>query len=122
MIFQNTTMLYMSAMRTPQRCVIVVMNRQMNADVTNMISMTKGGMQIMSRAVSHTAYPNGEIVKHLFGMPKPEVICYGEIMKKAAFKSATQNLPKKGGVCFEDQQESLLDQAKELLTLNPKRR
>lgn len=33
-----------------------------------------------------------------------------------------QNLPKKGGVCFEDVQESLLDQAKELLILNAKRR
>jgi len=27
------------------------------------------------------------------------------------------NTPKAGGVCFEDEQESLLDQAKELLTL-----
>jgi len=33
-----------------------------------------------------------------------------------------ENLPKAGGVCFEDQQESLLDQAKELLTANAKRR
>ena len=33
-----------------------------------------------------------------------------------------ENTPKAGGVCFEDEQESLLDQAKELLTLNAKRR
>lgn len=71
--------------------------------------------------IDRTAYPDGTTIKYIFGMPKPKVQCYGDLIKQAILNEV-QNLPKTGGVCFEDEQEALLDVAKELITPNAKRR
>lgn len=71
-----------------------------------------------TQKISSTAYPDGTLVKYLFGMKKPEVICYGELMKKAALKEAVRNLPKSGGAAFEDEAESFVEECKNHLALN----
>lgn len=40
--------------------------------------------------VSHTAYPDGTIVRHIAGMNKPEVQNIGEILKHSLAKAARQ--------------------------------
>lgn len=39
--------------------------------------------------ISHTAFPDGSIIKYLYGMDKPEIKNLGDIMKTSLFK-ATQ--------------------------------
>ena len=80
----------------------------------------KGGMQIMSKSIAYTMYPDNyrKYTTHTGKEADKRFNTWTDYI--AGVKP--QNLPKKGGVCFEDQQESLLDQAKELLTLNAKRR
>lgn len=68
-------------------------------------------------AISHTAHPCGTIVKYKYGMPMPKVKNMGAIMKQAVM-----NTVRKGGACFEDEMDKLIDQAHEILTTNSKSR
>jgi hypothetical protein len=36
--------------------------------------------------ISHTAFPDGSIIKYLYGMDKPEIKNLGDIMKTSLFK------------------------------------
>jgi len=38
--------------------------------------------------VSHTAYPDGSIIRHIAGMNKPEALNIGDILKHSLFKAA----------------------------------
>lgn len=70
-------------------------------------------------AISHTAYPDGTIVKYPHGMEKPSIKCHAHIMKEASFKEAVKvhNTPKPGEAGFEDEAENFLNECKNYLTL-----
>jgi hypothetical protein len=40
--------------------------------------------------VSHTAFPDGSIMKYKEGMIKPEISNFGNVIKKSLFKAAKQ--------------------------------
>lgn len=44
------------------------------------------------QAISHTVYPDGEVVTYLFGLTPPSLTNLGLIMKEAALKASQEKL------------------------------
>jgi hypothetical protein len=44
--------------------------------------------------ISHTAFPDGSVIKYPEGMNKPEILNFGNVIKKSLFNAATQNRSK----------------------------
>jgi hypothetical protein len=44
--------------------------------------------------VSHTAFPDGSIIKYTNGMNKPDILNFGDVIKKSVFNAVKQNRKK----------------------------
>lgn len=63
----------------------------------------------MNLAIHHTVTPEGQVIRHMYGMKPPVVRCMRGIMK-----TAIKNKIRKGGICYQDL--PLVEQSKKIIS------